>query len=71
MKQLTPTEWAKVRERIITLSLPDRGPVVRAQWIAWLSAQPGSGWFYPMVDNVHFGSKADADAFRHWMMANA
>lgn len=71
MKQLTPTEWARVRERIITLSLPDRGPVVRAQWIAWLSGQPGQGWFYPMVDNFHFASKADADAFRHWMMANA
>ena len=62
---------AKVRERIITPSLPDRGPVIRAQWIAWLSSQPGQDWFYSMVDNFHFGSKSDADAFRHWMMANA
>lgn len=71
MKQLTATEWARVRDRIITLSLPDQGPGVRAQWIVWLAAQPGSGWFYPMVDNIHFGSQADADAFRRWMMSNA
>lgn len=71
MKQLSPTEWARMRDRITTFSLPDRGPLVRARWVEWLKARPGSGWFYPMADHIHFGAQADADAFRHRMMATA
>lgn len=71
MKQLTPIEWARTRDRIVTLSLPDRGPVVRSHWVAWLISRPGSGWFYPMADHIHFGAQVDADAFRQWVMATA
>lgn len=51
--------------------MPDRGPVARSQWTAWLSERAGQGWFYPMADHIHFGAQADADAFRHWIMATA
>lgn len=71
MKQLTPTEWSRMRDRMTSLSLPNRGPAVHAGWVAWLIGHPGASWFYPMADNIHFGSRADADAFRHWMMATA
>ncbi|MBJ7509715.1 hypothetical protein [Brevundimonas sp.] len=71
MKQLTPTEWARTRDRIVTLSMPDRGPVARSQWAAWLTERPGQDWFYPMADHIHFGAQADADAFRQWIMATA
>lgn len=71
MKQLTPTEWSRMRDRMTSLSLPDRGPVVRGHWVEWLATQPSSGWFYAMADTIHFGSQADADAFRRWMMAMA
>jgi hypothetical protein len=68
MKQLTSAEWARVRDRTVTLSLIDRGPVVRARLIEWLIARPGAGWFYVMGDNFHLGAQSDADAFRQWMM---
>ena len=68
MGQLTSAEWARTRDRIISLSLVDRGPVVRARMVEWLTARPGNGWFYAMSDNFHFGAQADADAFRQWMM---
>jgi hypothetical protein len=67
MKQLTPAEWARMRDRIITFSLIDRGPLVRTRMIAWLAARPGDGWFYAMADHFHFGQAADAEAFRQWM----
>ena len=35
--------------------------------VAWLEARAGSGWFYVSGDNYHFGSAADATAFRHWL----
>lgn len=68
MRQLTSAEWARTRDRIISLSLVDRGPVVRARMVDWLAARPGNGWFYAMAYNFHFGAQADADAFRQWMM---
>lgn len=71
MKLLTPIEWARMRDRILTLSLADHGPVARAQRIDWLLARPGTGWFYVLSDNYHFGAQADADAFRQWMMQTA
>lgn len=71
MKQLTPTEWSRMRDRMTSLSLPNRGPAVHAGWVAWLIGHPGASRFYPMADNIHFGSQAEADAFRHWMMATA
>lgn len=71
MQKLTQTEWARTRDKITTLSLPDRGPVARGKMIEWLEARPSAGWFYIMADNFHFGSSFDADAFRQWFMANA
>ena len=68
MKQLTSPEWARMRDRTVTLSLVDRGPVVRARLVEWLVARPGPGWFYVTGDNFHLGVQADADAFRQWMM---
>ena len=68
MKQLTSAEWARTRDRTVTLSLVDRGSVARGRLVDWLIARPGSGWFYVMGDSFHFGGQADADAFRQWMM---
>ena len=34
---------------------------------AWLEARVGVGWFYVSGDNYHFGSSADATAFRQWL----
>lgn len=68
MKQLTSPEWARMRDRTITLSLVDRGQAARAQMVEWLIARPGAGWFYVMGDNFHLGAQADADAFRQWLI---
>ncbi|SPU55217.1 Uncharacterised protein [Brevundimonas vesicularis] len=35
--------------------------------VAWREARAGSGWFYVSGDNYHFGSAADATAFRQWL----
>jgi len=52
------------RDRIISLSLFDCGPVVRARMVEWLTARPGNSSFYAMADDCHFAAQADADAFR-------
>lgn len=68
MRQLTAAEWARTRDRIVTLSMIDRGPVWKARMVSWLCARTSSGWFYAMADSFHFSHQADADAFRQWMM---
>lgn len=69
MRQLSAAEWARTRDRVITLSLSDRGPVWRQRATQWLEGRPGSGWFYAMADSFHFGAQIDADAFRQWVMS--
>ncbi|MET4683789.1 hypothetical protein ACFPIF_16825 [Brevundimonas faecalis] len=68
MKRLTPAEWGRVRERVTTMSLPDRGPDAAARMAAWLEARPGNGWFYILGSTVSFGLSIDAEAFKRWML---
>lgn len=69
MKRLTSIEWARAREPISHLSVANRAAEQRQRWITWLDARPGSGWYYVTGDNYHFGSQADATAFRQWVSA--
>lgn len=43
MKRLTPIEHAKAKGKgkTVTMSMPDRGPEVRTQILAWLVERPG------------------------------
>ncbi|MCH4267303.1 MAG: hypothetical protein LKF80_02745 [Brevundimonas sp.] len=68
MKRLTPIEHARAKGRIITMSMPDSGPEVRAQILAWLEQRPSDGWFYARGDNYYFETPADATAFKQWLM---
>ncbi|CAN5255930.1 hypothetical protein BH10PSE1_BH10PSE1_22890 [soil metagenome] len=67
MNRLTPMEWARTKEPISHLSLASRGASDPQRMVAWLEARTGSGWFYVSGDNDHFGSAADATAFRQWL----
>ena len=67
MNRLTPMEWARAKEPIWHLSLASRGASDPRRMIAWLEARAGSGWFYVSGGNFHFGSAADATAFRQWL----
>lgn len=69
MKRLTPAEWGRVRERVVTMSLPDRGADETGRVIAWLEARPGAGWFYVVGSTLSFGSSTDAEAFKRWMLS--
>jgi hypothetical protein len=71
MKRLTPIEHAKAKGKPVTMSMPDRGPEVRAQILAWLEKRPGDGWYYAKGDNYAFGTPADAAAFKQWLMSAA
>lgn len=51
------------------MSMPDRGPEVRARILAWLEKRPSEGWFYAKGDNYTFGTAADAAAFKQWLMS--
>ncbi|MNL13552.1 hypothetical protein D3C87_1344610 [compost metagenome] len=68
MQRLTPIEWARTRDKVLTLSVPDRGPEVARRMVEWLEARPGSGWFYARGDNFYFGAAADAAAFKQWLV---
>lgn len=68
MKRLTPIKHAKAKGKTITMSMPDRGPELRARIIARLEKRPGDGWFYARGDNDYFGTPADATAFKLWLM---
>ena len=68
MKRLTPIEHARAKGKTVTMSMPDRGPEVRARIIAWLEKRPGDRWFYVQGDNYAFETAADAAAFKHWLM---
>lgn len=67
MNRLTPMEWARAKEPISQLSLASRGAGDPQRMVAWLEARAGPGWFYGNGDNYHFGSAADATAFRQWL----
>ncbi len=41
MKRLTPIEHARTKGKTITMSIPDRGPEVRARILVWLEKRPG------------------------------
>lgn len=69
MRRLTAIEHARTKGRIITMSMPDRGPDARARIVAWLEARTGSGWFYARGDNYYFETQTDASAFKQWMMS--
>lgn len=69
MKRLTSIEWAHAKEPISHLSLANRAVDQKQQRILWLDARAGSGWYYVSGDNYHFGSPADATAFRQWLSA--
>ncbi|WP_225910221.1 hypothetical protein [Brevundimonas pondensis] len=69
MKRLTPIEHARARGKTITMSMPDRGPEVRAKILAWLVERPGDRWFYAQGDNYAFETAADAAAFKQWLMS--
>lgn len=66
MKRLTPIEHARAKGKTVTMSMPDRGPEVRAQIIAWLVKRPGDRWFYAQGDN--YETAADAGAFKQWLV---
>lgn len=68
MKRLTPIEHARVKGKTVTMSMPDRGPEVRARILAWLEKRPGDRWFYVQGDNYAFETAADAAAFKQWLM---
>ena len=69
MNRLTPMGWARAKEPISHLSLASRraGAGDPQRMVVWLEARAGSGWFYVSGDNYHFGSAADATAFRQWL----
>lgn len=69
MKRLTPIEHARARGKTITMSMPDRGPEVRAKILAWLVERPGDRWFYAQGDNYAVETAADAAAFKQWLMS--
>jgi hypothetical protein len=69
MKRLTPIEHAKAKGKTVTMSMPDRGPEMRAQILAWLVERPGDRWFYAQGDNYAFETAADAAAFKQWLMS--
>lgn len=68
MIRLTPIEYARAKGKTVTLSMPDRGPEVRAQILAWLIERPGDRWFYAQGDNYAFETATDAAAFKQWLM---
>lgn len=69
MKRLTPIEHARAKGKTVTMSMPDRGPEVRARILDWLEKRPGEGWFFANGDNYAFGTAADAAAFKQWLMS--
>lgn len=69
MKRLTPIEYARVKGRSITMSMPDRGPEARVRILAWLEQRPGDNWCHANGDNYAFETAADAAAFKQWLMA--
>jgi|SynMetStandDraft_2_1070026.scaffolds.fasta_scaffold00007_102 hypothetical protein len=69
MKRLTPIEYARVKGRSITMSMPDREPEARARILAWLEQRPGDNWRHAKGDNYAFETAADAAAFKQWLMS--
>ncbi len=69
MKRLTLIEHARAKGKTVTMSMPDRGPEVRARILAWLENRPSGGWFYAKGDHYTFGTAADAAAFKQWLMS--
>jgi len=69
MNRLTQMEWARAKEPISHLSLANRGAGDPQRMVSWLETRAGSGWSYVSGGNYHFGSAADATAFRQWLAA--
>jgi hypothetical protein len=69
MKRLTPIEHVKAKGKIITMSMPDRGPEARARNLLWLERRAGDGWFYVKGDNYAFEKQSDATSFKQWLMS--
>lgn len=69
MRRLSPIEHARTRDRVVTMSLPDRGPEARSRNLVWLEQRAGEGWFYAKDDHYAFGAQADATAFKQWLIS--
>lgn len=69
IQRLTPIEHAKAKGKTVTMSMPDRGPEVRARILAWLVERPGDRWFYAQGDNYAFETAADGATFKQWLVS--